>query len=168
MKAVRRDRSLDALLIAAGRSDVTALSELYDALAPRVMALTERIVGDREQAEEVGCDVFVEAWRCASSFDPQQTSALAWIIALTHRRAVHHLRCHPGSGSPEDRAGGFVPDAGARPVLELAYYRGWTYREVAQVLGLAPGEALLLMRTPLTTVDSHRAGYGPRDPLSKE
>ena len=90
--ARRVPEPLDALLVAAGRADALAFAELYDAVAPRVLGLATRVIGDRHRAEEVAHDVFLETWRTATHFDPSRSSALVWMMTLTHQRAVGRVR----------------------------------------------------------------------------
>ncbi len=164
---------LDLALVAVGGGDTVAFAELYDAVAPRVHGLAVRVLGDLHQAEEVTREVLLDVWRSASRYDPSRGSALAWTMALAHRRAVDRVRSG-GAGrrrdtarddrSPERGADDTVDavDGGAvgeraqevrtalaslspvqREALELAYFGGRTHAEVSQ-----------LMRAPLGTTET--------------
>jgi RNA polymerase sigma-70 factor (ECF subfamily) len=152
------------LMRAVARGDEAAFERLYELVAPRVYGLAKRVVRDPAQAEEVAQEALVEVWRTASRFDPAKGSATAWIFTITHRRAVDRVRSEqaasdrvqrlapPAVQTPHDEV---VEEATAllerqqvrrclrtltdlqREAITLAYYSGYTYREVAQVLDTA-------------------------------
>lgn len=158
----------DELLRRVARGDEAAFASLYDAVAGRVLGLARRVVRDPALAEEVTQEVMVEVWRTASRFEPGRGSASAWILTMTHRRAVDRVRAEQAHTDRMQRVAAresHVPydevqeDVAARlereqvrrclsrltPVqreaVTLAYYGGHTYREVAEQLA-----------TPLPTV----------------
>lgn len=146
--APRGPEHLESLLVAAGTGDAGSFAALYDALAPRVYGLAHRVVGDPDHAEQVAHDVFVEVWRTAAAFDPEQGSALAWAMAVAHRHAVKKMRSGGARSADEtmgDQPRGAVQLPGVlspahRRSLELAYFGGHTHVEVAR-----------LTRSPLNT-----------------
>lgn len=157
---------LARLLVAVGRSDAVAFAALYDALAPRVLGLALRLLGDPRRAEEVTGQVMLEVWRSASHFDPSRGSALAWAMATAHRLAVERLRADgPGRDLADDR--GLAPDASPAPsrrrahpaldslphaereAVELAYYGGRTHAEVARLTRAPAGATPARMRDGL-------------------
>jgi len=154
----------DSLLSAVGRGDEGAFERLYDLVAPRVYGLARRVLRDPAQAEEVAQEVLVELWRTASRFDPARGSATAWILTITHRRAVDRVRSEQASaertrrvaaGSAQTPYDQVAEEAAARlerqqvrrclaeltevqrESITLAYYGGHTYREVAGMLDTA-------------------------------
>jgi RNA polymerase sigma-70 factor (ECF subfamily) len=158
------DPDVTGLLRRTARGDEAAFAQLYDRTAARVYGLVLRVVRDPAQAEEVAQEVFVDVWRSAARFDPGRGSGIAWILALAHRRAVDRVRSSQASQQREHRvavASGQVPHddvseqvvgrleqqavrrcLGAltdvqREAIDLAYYRGYTYRQVASVLSVA-------------------------------
>ncbi|CAO5239949.1 ECF RNA polymerase sigma factor SigK [Frankia sp. AgKG'84/4] len=156
--------SVDSALLRAGRGDTRAFSVVYDQLATRVYGLVRRVVRDPAQAEEVTQEVFVEVWRQANRFDPARGNATGWICTLAHRRAVDRVRSAQAATDRERRAGDLDArgaETGYDEVVEqvelrmeyerlrrclhgltdlqresisLAYYSGYTYREVAEML----------------------------------
>ncbi len=154
----------DALLRAAALGDEEAFGRFYDFVIPRVYGLIRRVLRDAAQAEEVAQEVMVEVWRTAGRFDPLRGSATAWVSTIAHRRAVDRVRAEQASAdrvrrmapeSAETPADVVVDEATAqierqqvrrclktltelqREAITLAYYNGYTYREVAQLLNAA-------------------------------
>jgi len=148
------------LLTQVARGDEAAFVKLYDELAPRVYGLCRRIVRDPAQAEEVAQEALVEVWRTAGRYDPAKGSASAWVLTIAHRRAVDRVRAEQASTDRERRVAteevpydDVVEEATARlerqqvrrclqgltdlqrEAITLAYYRGYSYREVADLLG---------------------------------
>jgi RNA polymerase sigma-70 factor (ECF subfamily) len=161
--------SADAeLLRSIGAGDPRGLDQLYARFRRRAFALARRILADDELAEDVLQDVFVTVWRDPAAFDPSRGSAASWLLAVVHDRAVEAVRREEPhrrrrARAEEDLAPG-VP-AGARVVadpptrtdsdgtgvalgglptlqreaLTLAYYGGYTQREVAALTGAPLG-----------------------------
>jgi len=156
------------LLRAVARGDEQAFGKLYDLVAARVYGLIRRVLRDPAQAEEVAQEVLVEVWRTAGRFDDSRGSATSWVFTIAHRRAVDRVRSEQASADRTVRVGAASMDtpydevvdevAGRlerqqvrrclddltelqRQAVTLAYYRGHSYREVAD-----------LLETPLPTV----------------
>ncbi|MBO0870698.1 MAG: sigma-70 family RNA polymerase sigma factor [Micromonosporaceae bacterium] len=153
---------LGDLLRKVARGDEAAFSSLYDAVSARVFGLVRRVLRDPAQAEEVTQEAFVEVWRTAGRYDPARGSATSWIFTIAHRRAVDRVRSEQASADrvrrvateevPYDEV---VEEATARleqqqvrrcmqsltelqrEAITLAYYQGYTYREVAELLEAA-------------------------------
>ncbi|MBO0835977.1 MAG: ECF RNA polymerase sigma factor SigK [Actinobacteria bacterium] len=165
---------LTAALVAAARGDEAAFAVVYDSAAPAVLGTARRILRDPAQSEEVMQEVLLEVWRTAGRFDPSTGSAAAWITTLAHRRAVDRVRSEQRAAQREARAAAAtvaydeVTEAvearldreRVRRCLEsltelqresvtLAYYGGYSYREVAQLLGVAAGTVKTRMRDGL-------------------
>lgn len=154
----------DALLRSVARGDEQAFTRLYDLVIVRVYGLVRRVVRDPAQAEEVTQEIMVEVWRTATRFDPAKGSATGWIFTIAHRRAVDRVRSEQAASdrikklAPEatqtshdevvDEATSHLERAQVRRCLHgltelqkeaitLAYYGGYTYSEVAELLGAA-------------------------------
>ena len=160
---------LAALLQAAGRGDQGAFASLYDATAPLVHGVVLRVVRDPAQTEEVAQEVFVEIWRLAPRYDATRGSVTSWVATIAHRRAVDRVRSEQSARDRVEREGAKSVrehDAASEPVIELdaaefdrrrvrraldrltdmqrqaielAYFGGHTYREVAALLGEPEG-----------------------------
>lgn len=77
---------------ACANGERAALSRLYDEEAGRLIAVAQRIVRRREQAEDVVQDAFVAIWQRAATFDPALGSARAWIYTIVRNRALNVVR----------------------------------------------------------------------------
>lgn len=167
---------LTRLLVAVGRGDDVAFRELYDRTAGWVYGLILRVVRDPSQSEEVTQEVMVEIWRHATRFDAHQGSAKAWIVTMAHRRAVDRVRSAQASRdrdrrvteqsfeAPHDQVAeqveslldrqrvrrllGQLTEA-QRQAIELAYYKGYTQRDIAELLDLPLGTVKTRMRDGL-------------------
>ena len=156
---------LGALLSRAGRGDQSAFAELYDSLAPLLHGIVLKVVRDPAQSEEVTQEAFVELWRLAPRYDASRGSVRSWATTLAHRRAIDRVRSEQSSRNRTEReaqnrpiqSGDVAEQVVAnidgtrvrkalerlteiqRQAVELAYFGGHSYREVAVLLGVAEG-----------------------------
>ena len=165
---------LAALLRCVARGDRAAFDAVYDRVAGMAFGTIAAVVRDPALAEEVTQEVLVEVWRAASKFDPAKGSARAWVTTIAHRRAVDRVRSEQRATDRERRA---APPPIAyddvaetvegnldrervrrclasltelqREAVMLAFYGGYTYREVAGLLGVPPGTVSTRMRDGL-------------------
>lgn len=165
---------LAALLALVARGDQAAFTTFYDRTAAQVFGLVRRVVRDPAQSEEVTQEVMLEVWRTAARFDPHRGSPSAWLMTLSHRRAVDRVRAGQAATEREIRASLAATDYDVvseavetrldaqrvrrclesltglqRESVTLAYYGGYTYREVAGLLGVALGTVKTRMRDGL-------------------
>ncbi|GII55936.1 RNA polymerase sigma factor SigK [Planotetraspora thailandica] len=159
---------LEGLLRRVARGDRAAFEEVYEQVAGQVYGLALRVLRDPAQSEEVAQDVLVEVWRSAARYEPSRGSARAWVMTIAHRRAVDRVRSAQAAVNREERVARLdvrrpfdeVADS-VEKTLELerlrrclngltelqresvtfAYYDGYSYREVAE-----------LLKVPLATV----------------
>jgi RNA polymerase sigma-70 factor (ECF subfamily) len=167
-------RSLELRLAEVAKGDHASFQAVYDQTAAAVLGTVRRVLRDPAQSEEVMQEVLLEVWRTAARFDPSVGSASAWIMTLAHRRAVDRVRSEQRAAARELRAATAsieydeVSDAALatleqervrrclggltelqRESVTLAYYGGYSYREVAQLLGVAVGTVKTRMRDGL-------------------
>jgi RNA polymerase sigma-70 factor (ECF subfamily) len=175
--ATRPERGRPALedqLVRVAKGDEDAFDAVYDQVAGPVFGIVKRVVRDPAQSEEVTQEVLLEVWRSASRFSASQGTAMAWIMTVAHRRAVDRVRSVQRATEREQRvATSDIPfDEVAEAVesnlehervrrclgtltelqresVTLAYYGGYTYNEVATLLGVAAGTVKTRMRDAL-------------------
>jgi RNA polymerase sigma-70 factor (ECF subfamily) len=171
----------DALLasrLTAG--DDLALAEAFDRFGRAVYGAAQRVVGDGASAQDVVQDVFVDLWSRPDRYDPAAGPLRTYLIVLARHRAVdlvrselrriarqeRHHRLTPGQRpqTPGDEvlaadlaaairdAVRTLPD-GQRRVVELAYFEGLTYREVARAAGIPEGTAKSRLRLALAKLE---------------
>ncbi|MFC5745789.1 ECF RNA polymerase sigma factor SigK [Actinomadura rugatobispora] len=165
---------LAVLLARVARGDQDAFEEVFQQLSGPVYGLALRVLRDPAQAEEVAQEVLVEIWRKASHHRPERGSALAWAMTVAHRRAIDRVRSSQAGRDRERRAAAPDPDYDVvaeeahtrlehqqvrrclggltdvqRESITLAYYGGYTYREVAELLGVGLAAVKTRMRDGL-------------------
>jgi len=157
--------------------DETALAELYDQFGSFVFGLAARVIGDRRAAEDVTQDVFLFVWEHPDAFDPERGRLRTFLGTLAHRRAVDHVRREEARRRRGQRDAAMqvsVPDVDEmamalvaaervraeverlpveqREAIELAYFGGRTYRQVAEELGIPEGTAKSRLRLGLRRI----------------
>jgi RNA polymerase sigma-70 factor, ECF subfamily len=156
---------LATLLSSAGRGDQAAFSELYDALAPLLHGVVLKVVRDPSQSEEVTQEAFIELWRLAPRYDSSRGSVRSWAATLAHRRAIDRVRSEQSGRDRNEREAQKRPIQSndvaeqvvanidgtrvrkalerlteiQRQAVELAYFGGHSYHEVALLLDVAEG-----------------------------
>jgi RNA polymerase sigma-70 factor, ECF subfamily len=181
-----RDSSDGALAVAIGRWREDALAEAFRRHAGAVYGLAQRVLGDRAAAEEVVQEVFLRLWNAPDRYDPERGSMRAFLLSQAHGRAVDQLRSDSSRRRREQRdaarsaAAGYdleheVMDltvaehlkeavsalpADERRAIELAYFEGHTYREVAVLLDQPEGTVKSRIRSGLTRLRAGLADTG--------
>jgi len=98
MRHVTDERRVDALLAERVRAgDTNALGELYDRYASAATATAMRVVGNRDEAEDVVHDAFVAVWRKIDRFDAERGSLRAWLMTVVRNRAIDKVRARRAS-----------------------------------------------------------------------
>ncbi len=149
--------------------DRRAVDELYDLFGRQAFALARRILLDDGLAEDVVQEVFLSVWRTPGAFDERRAGVSSWLLAMVHHKAVDAVRREEGHRRRGRRAEddmalsaptaardaeeqavdrvvsqqvrtalGELPEA-QREALALAYYGGYTQREVAALTGVPLG-----------------------------
>ena len=167
---------LDDLLGGVSRGDTGSFEALYDRVAGTVYGVIRRVLRDPAQSEEVAQEVLVEVWRTAARFDRTRGSASTWIHTMAHRRAIDRVRAAQSAHDRDERIARRDQEAPYDVVVDqvearleqeqvrrcldgltdlqrqsvtLAYYGGYTYREVAEVLDTPLGTVKTRLRDGL-------------------
>ena len=83
---------LDSLMVRSGRGDQRAFRELYDTVAPKIMAIAYRMLSDHHQAEDVVQQTMIAAWHSAGEFDPDKSHATTWLTSIARYRSLDLIR----------------------------------------------------------------------------
>jgi RNA polymerase sigma-70 factor, ECF subfamily len=160
--------------------DESALSALYDRYSAMLFGLLMRILKEREAAEEVLQDIFLQLWRNAGQFDASRGSLPAWLMVIGRNRAISRLRGRRDREVPEENEGDYantfvstqnIEDEAARAELarslavalatlpaeqrqavELAYFEGMTQSEIASSTGTPLGTVKTRVRTAMQSL----------------
>ena len=160
----RGERDLDDLLVHVARGDTEAFEAMYDRLVGPVYGVIRRVLRDPSQSEEVTQEVLLEVWRTAPRFDPAMGGAATWVLTIAHRRAVvERTRSTAAAGREHKTADVHTPHDEVAEAVEasldrervrrclegltdiqresitLAYYGGYSYRQVAELLKVTLG-----------------------------
>ena len=177
VKAVSATGPTDASLVARiAVGDDRALQLVYERYSPLVYGLARRVTASTAHAEEITQEVFVYLWQNPDRFDAERGTLRAFLGALAHRRSVDEVRRNTRRTAREDRVGtdatilamfdvgediersqtaervraavSSLPDQQREAVL-LAYFGRYTFRQVAERLGIPEGTAKSRLRLGL-------------------
>ncbi|WP_253908052.1 ECF RNA polymerase sigma factor SigK [Arthrobacter sp. H20] len=156
-------KPLAELLHRAGEGDRDAFTTFYQLTSGRVYGLARRVIIDTEIAHDVTQEIFLLVWQDAHKYNPTIGNPMAWLMTITHRRAVDKVRSEQARTDRDARWGvaNHSPDydvvaetvttrieaqsvttclgslsPAQREAISLAYYNGLTYREVAERLSI--------------------------------
>jgi RNA polymerase sigma-70 factor (ECF subfamily) len=164
------------LLVATASGDEAAFELLVGRIRPQALRVARGVVRDPSIAEEVAQEVLTEVWQKADRFDPDRGTVVGWVATLARRRGVDRVRSEQAGRNRDDRVArrnqerdfDVVADEvevrlehwqvrraladlsdRQREAIELAYFGGHTYRDVARVLGIPEGTAKSRLRDGL-------------------
>jgi RNA polymerase sigma-70 factor (ECF subfamily) len=174
-----------ALLAQVASGDEAALEALYKRYGGPCFGLARRILDDAHLAEDVVQQVFTALWK-GSGYDSRRGAVSTWLMSVTHHKAVDMLRkegprrkrlaseqallevaaAGPGPAdatwarlrAERTRDGLKTLPAEQREVLLLAYYGGYTQREIAELTGLPLGTVKSRTLTALRRLRSTLGG----------
>ena len=169
------------LVVAVGRYRQDALAEVYRRHGGAVYGLAKRVTGDAAEAQDIAQEVFLRLWNDPDRFDPARGSLRTFLLTQCHSRAVELLRSRAARLRREERDARLNAKAaydldreiadlalaeqvaealGTLPVeerraIELAYFGGHTYREVAAMLEQPEGTVKSRIRNGLSRLRQH-------------
>jgi RNA polymerase sigma-70 factor, ECF subfamily len=157
----------------------SALGELYDRYGRLVYSLAYHVVGDSAIAEEIAQEVFLQVWNKAATYQAEQGKVVSWLTSIARHKAIDSLRRkgarpegHQVGFETEDewdlvdpagveeqvettQRGQAIRRAIARlpaeqqKALSLAYFKGMTHQEVADLIGEPLGTVKTRIRLAL-------------------
>jgi RNA polymerase sigma-70 factor, ECF subfamily len=168
--------------------DVDALAELYDRYGSLAYSVAMRILGDAGRAEDVVQEAFLKAWNGIDRFDQSRGELRSWLLTSVRNRSIDSLRGRSGSHRQEVELAGDV--ASTRPsqdpwqaveaalqgdavrealltlppeqrqVIELAYFGGYSGREIGEMIRAPLSTVKGRMRLALEKLHSYLQGRG--------
>jgi RNA polymerase sigma-70 factor (ECF subfamily) len=164
-----------ALVVAIARGRTEALAEVYRRHAGALFGLARRILRQQQLSEEVVQEVFLSLWNAPERFDPERGALRSFLLAQIHGRSVDAVRSETSRRAREDREARLQAESGydlereisdlsmadrvrqamealtegERRAIELAYFGGQTYREVAATLSEPEGTIKTRIRSGL-------------------
>jgi RNA polymerase sigma-70 factor, ECF subfamily len=176
------------LVTAVARYNEVALAEVYRRHGGAVFGLAKRVLQSAPEAEDVTQEVFLRLWNQPDRFDPDRGSLRSFLLAQAHGRAVDSVRSSSSRRLRETRdamhrarsaydmqheawdlaladqvtrALGELPDE-ERRAIELAYFDGRTYREVARLLDQPEGTVKSRIRNGMRRMRTALSDAGVR------
>jgi RNA polymerase sigma-70 factor, ECF subfamily len=170
-------------MIDIGRRQEPAIAEAYRRHGGAVHGLAHRVLRHNQCAEEITQEVFLELWHHPEKFDPQRGTLCSFLLTRTHGKSVDKIRSEESRKRREERviretvaveddlesvvsdmtlakqlreALAALPDD-IRVPIELAYFGGHTYREVAEILHTPEGTIKSRIRAGLSKLHGHLA-----------
>ena len=146
--------------------DRKAFAALYHQTSPKLLAICLRILGNRNEAEEVLQEVFLQIWMQADRYAAERSTPRGWILMLARSRALDRLRRRDSARRREEAVGAereeAIPPMGTerletverrrkvnsalevltpeqRRCIELAYFEGLTHTQIAERLAAPLG-----------------------------
>ena len=171
---------------AVARYNADAFAEAFRRHAGAVFGLAQRLLWERALAEEMVQEIFLRLWEHPDRFDQARGSLRSFLLMDTHARCVDRIRADSRRKEREERSAlaEMVADYdldleahdldvaeqvrealdtlsdGERHAIELAYFGGHTYREVARILDQPEGTIKSRIRTGLTRLRTQLAARG--------
>ena len=171
------DATLLAQWIAAvSLGDQAAYRRLYDATAPKLMAVALRILREESRAEDVLQDSFVNVWNSAGSYNASLSAPMTWLVTIVRNRSLDYIRrADPRTVELDDDLEAVIEsdrpappdlaslgqdalelqrclkrlDGGQRQAIAFAYWQGLTHSELAATMRIPIGTVKTWIRRGL-------------------
>ncbi|HEX5848397.1 MAG TPA: sigma-70 family RNA polymerase sigma factor [Rubrobacter sp.] len=171
--------------------DAEAFAVLYDRHGRMAYSLAYRMMGEKQEAEDVVREAFIKVWRSAGGYRVGRGSVRTWILSIIRNRGIDQIRSHGRRGRMQDKVEASAPrsepsEAFAETwknaqqeqvrealntipreqlkILELAYFSGYTHAEIAERLELPLGTVKGRMRLGLQNLRDYYQARGAAVP----
>ncbi len=171
--------------------DAEALATLYDRHGRAAYSLAYRLMGEKQEAEDVVQEAFVKVWRSAGGYRVGRGSVRTWILSIVHNRGIDQIRSHASRRRTQDKVEASAPTSEPSEafsetwknsqreqvrealntlpqeqlkILELAYFSGYTHVEIAERLDLPLGTVKGRMRLGLQKIRGYFQARGAAVP----
>jgi RNA polymerase sigma-70 factor, ECF subfamily len=171
--------------------DAEAFAALYDRHGRMAYSLAYRMMGEKQEAEDVVQEAFVKVWRSAGGYRVGRASVRTWILSIVRNRGIDHIRSRASRGRMQDEVEVLAPtsepsEAFAEAwrntqqeqvrealntlpheqlkILELSYFSGHTHAEIAEHLELPLGTVKGRMRLGLQKLRDYYQARGEAVP----
>ncbi len=175
------------LISLADGGDAEAFAGLYDRHGRAAYSLAYRMMGERQAAEDLVQDAFLNVWRAAGSYRAEKGSVRTWVLSIVHNRGIDQLRATATRRRTQDKVEVEAPASQPSEafsetwrnsqreqvrealqvlpseqvqVLKLAYYSGYTHTEIAELLDLPLGTVKGRMRLGMKKIREHFDSLG--------
>jgi RNA polymerase sigma-70 factor (ECF subfamily) len=176
MQDDRMNEILSALMRRVAAGDGEAFRELYQLTVPILFSYARRALRERADAEEIVCDVYLQAWQNAGHYDAERSSVVTWLIVICRTRAIDRHRYNRARTCAVPRADPPAADAGPcdlvsalqsgsamrsaierlsplrRQLLALAFFDELSHSQIAAATELAEGTVKSHIRRALATL----------------
>lgn len=160
--------------------DSKAFGYLYDHYSDALNTIILQIVNDTELANDILQEVFINIWRRIESYDPFKGRLFTWMLNIARNASIDTLRSKGYQNSRKNRA---IPDnvddlrygptaelnidsiglkktleklrEEHRILIELAYFKGYTHEEIAEIEAIPLGTVKTRIRTALIQLREH-------------
>lgn len=152
--------------------DSKAFSYLYDNYSASLYTVIVQVVEDMELANDVLQEVFINIWRRIESYDPSKGRLFTWMLNIARNASIDTLRSKSYQNSQKNQAipGNPSINTGSaainidnigfkrilerlkkeyRVLIDLAYFKGYTHEEIADIENIPLGTVKTRIRNAL-------------------
>lgn len=147
---------------------------LYDHYSKAIYTIINQILTDKETADDVMQEVFVNIWQKMNQYDASKGRLFTWMLNIARNAAIDKVRSKNFKNSRLNQpineelvsglnrsAGPEVADVGLKKVLtklneeyitliDLSYFKGYTHEEIAKIIGIPLGTVKTRIRTAIS------------------
>jgi RNA polymerase sigma factor (sigma-70 family) len=161
------------LVVLLQQRNESAFGYLYDNYSGALFGIVNAIVTDKEIANDVLQNVFVNIWRKIESYDAVKGRLFTWMLNIARNAAIDEVRSKGFRDSQKNQpigdsgeiagavTGPAIDDVGLKKVLtrlkgdlrvliDMSYFQGFTHEEISRALNIPLGTVKTRIRSALT------------------